>query len=133
MVKEGIPAGQRDPGTKPGGNHPIGPRRLTALRRMATCGRRLPQDRINGRVETVGLFGLPETAPGLYEGALPPLFPLHGIAIFTFYYECPAGSKNVEVVPFTIYIDPSGTVVDGNHGDAPLASATVTLLSLGKP
>jgi IPT/TIG domain len=32
-------------------------------------------------------------------------------------------------VEFSIYIDPSGTVVDGNNGDAPLAGATVTLLA----
>ena len=74
---------------------------------------------------TVTLFEIPPLS-GHYEGLLPPLFPAHGVGIGAVVIKC-GGPPTV--VPFIVYIDPSGTVVDGNHADAPLAGATVTLLS----
>jgi Carboxypeptidase regulatory-like domain len=64
---------------------------------------------------------------GAFEGRLPAVDPLHGEGkVVIEVTGCPKPSEegNVE---FTIYIDPSGTVVDGNKGDAPVSGATVTL------
>jgi Nidogen-like/Carboxypeptidase regulatory-like domain len=66
---------------------------------------------------------------GTFTGALPAVYPLHGNGVVSIKVTgCPAPSED-ETVSFTIYIDPSGTVVDGNKGNAPVAGATVTLLS----
>ena len=66
---------------------------------------------------------------GTFSGKLPAVYPLHGngsVAIKV--TNCPVPSQN-ETFEFSIYVDPSGTVVDGNHGNTPVAGATVTLLS----
>jgi hypothetical protein len=66
---------------------------------------------------------------GTFTGMLPAVYPLHGNGVVTITITgCPAPSEE-EAVGFTIYIDPSGTVVDGNNGNAPVSGATVTLLS----
>lgn len=65
---------------------------------------------------------------GTFTGSLPAVYPLHGVGTVTITISnCPTPSQN-ETFEFTIYIDPSGTVVDGNHGNTPVAGATVTLL-----
>ncbi|HTY95943.1 MAG TPA: carboxypeptidase-like regulatory domain-containing protein, partial [Solirubrobacteraceae bacterium] len=66
---------------------------------------------------------------GEFEGELPVLFPRHGEGTVTISVgSCPQPSED-GTTEFPIYIDPSGTVVDGNHGEAPVEGATVTLLS----
>jgi Carboxypeptidase regulatory-like domain/Nidogen-like len=67
--------------------------------------------------------------PGTFTGTLPAVYPLHGEGTVTLAISnCPDPSQD-GTVRFTIYIDPSGLVVDGANGDAPIAGATVTLLS----
>ncbi len=66
---------------------------------------------------------------GTFAGKLPAVYPLHGDGTVTIAVTgCPSPSQD-ETFAFSIYVDPSGTVVDGNHGNAPVAGATVTLLS----
>ncbi len=67
--------------------------------------------------------------PGTFGGTLPDLYPLHGVATVTFTVSNCADPAGDGAVSFTMYIDPSGTVVDGNAADAPVPGATVTLLS----
>ncbi len=63
----------------------------------------------------------------VFHGEFSALNPLHGDGVMQITVTgCPGRPRDE---PFTIYIDPSGTVVDGNHGDAPLAGATVKLLA----
>ena len=67
--------------------------------------------------------------PGTFTGTLPAVYPLHGEGTVTLAISnCPDPSQD-GTVRFTIYIDPSGLVVDGANGNAPIAGATVTLLS----
>jgi hypothetical protein len=66
---------------------------------------------------------------GTFKGKLPAVYPLHGNGSVSIQVtSCPTPSQD-EAFEFSIYVDPSGTVVDGNHGNAPVAGATVTLLS----
>jgi hypothetical protein len=66
---------------------------------------------------------------GTFTGSLPAVYPLHGQGSVTITAaNCPNPAQD-ESISFTIYIDPSGTVVDANNGNAPVAGATVTLLS----
>lgn len=69
---------------------------------------------------------LGETAPGsgVYTGTIPPLYPMHGSATVDITFNCPG--PTTEYAAFTVYIDPSGTVVD--MSDNPVAAATVVLL-----
>jgi len=62
---------------------------------------------------------------GTYVGTLPNLAPLHGAATLTVAFTCPSPSDDT-TDQVSIYIDPSGVVVDtaGN----PVGGATVTLL-----
>lgn len=86
---------------------------------------------MTGATETTPPVPFSEVAgqPGTFAGTLPALYPLHGAATVTFTVTgCPDPTGD-GTVSFTIYIDPSGTVVDGNAGDAPVVGATVTLLS----
>lgn len=63
---------------------------------------------------------------GTYTGIIPPFAPNnHGYAQVTVTVVCPDDST--QVVPFLIYIDPSGTVLSPTG--APIDGATVTLLS----
>lgn len=85
----------------------------------------------NGKAETLGPVRLTEspTGSGTFTGELPAVYPLHGEGTVAIHVTgCPNPSQN-ETVTFNVYIDPSGSVVDGNNGDAPVAGATVTLLT----
>ena len=86
---------------------------------------------INGATGTTPPVPFTEVAaqPGTFAGTLPALYPLHGAATVIFTISGCLDATGDGAVSFTIYIDPSGTVVDGNAGDAPVAGATVTLLS----
>jgi Carboxypeptidase regulatory-like domain/Putative Ig domain len=77
----------------------------------------------------VTLSEQPPSASGKFEGRLPKLYPIHGpLTIAIEVAGCHQPSEE-ETKEFNAYVDPSGTVVDGNHADAPIAAATVTLLS----
>lgn len=65
-----------------------------------------------------------EGPSGTFTATIPALMPLHGPATITMSYDC---SGTTSQSSFTVYIDPSGEVVDQNG--APIAGATVTLLS----
>ncbi len=84
-----------------------------------------------GVSETTHPVTLTETPPGsgTFNGKLPAVYPLHGVGTVAITAaNCPSSSEEVPV-EFNIYIDPSGLVLDGSNGNAPLAGATVTLLS----
>jgi Nidogen-like/Carboxypeptidase regulatory-like domain/IPT/TIG domain len=67
--------------------------------------------------------------PGTFNGELPAVYPIHGDGTVTITItNCPMSSQDGSV-DFDIYIDPSGTVVDSAHSDAPIPGATVTLLN----
>lgn len=85
----------------------------------------------NGKKETTTPVSLTESPPGsgTFSGKLPAVYPLHGEGKVVITVSGCISPSEEESVEFTIYIDPSGTVVDGNHGDAPVSGATVTLLS----
>lgn len=66
---------------------------------------------------------------GKFSGNIPIMRPLHGKATVKIKISgCEHSSEEI-VVEFKCWIDPSGKVVDGNHEDAPVWEATVTLLS----
>lgn len=66
---------------------------------------------------------------GTFTGKLPAVYPIHGNVTVTIEATgCPQTSEE-ESKEFEIYVDPSGQVVDGDHGDAPVSGATVTLLA----
>lgn len=69
------------------------------------------------------------TSSGKFSGNLPRVYPIHGEGKVTIDVTNCEHSSEEGASEFTIYIDPSGTVVDGDDGNAPLAGATVTLLS----
>ncbi len=70
---------------------------------------------------------LTQGPPGTFTGDLPILYPIHGEGtVKMMVTNCGGGNGTTA---FTVYIDPSGTVVDGDNSDAPLAGATVTLLA----
>ena len=64
-----------------------------------------------------------------FAGKTPVMKPLHGHATLTIIVSGCLHEYEESNIDFTCYIDPSGTVVDGNHGNAPLWEATATLLS----
>jgi hypothetical protein len=69
------------------------------------------------------------TGSGKFSGKIPIMRPLHGKASLTITVSgCEHAGEDIVVV-IIIYIDPSGTVVDGNHEEAPVWEATVTLLA----
>jgi IPT/TIG domain/Nidogen-like/Carboxypeptidase regulatory-like domain len=89
------------------------------------------QNSSTGETETTAPVTLTENplGSGTFTGSLPAVYPLHGAGTVTITVSgCPSPEEE-EAIEFTIYIDPSGTVVDGNNGDAPVAGATVTLLN----
>jgi hypothetical protein len=67
---------------------------------------------------------------GDYAGSIPPVYPMHGQGTLSIGITCPNPS-NDETLSLTIYIDPSGTVVD-THGNR-VPGATVTLLRADTP
>lgn len=80
----------------------------------------------NGAVIAAGPMTETPKGSGTYTGVIPPFAPHnHGYAQITVTVVCPDGST--QVVPFCIYIDPSG-VVQTPDG-LPIDGATVTLLS----
>ena len=84
-----------------------------------------------GLVEVVGPVTLTENAPsgsGVFSGMLPATSPVHGGGQVVIEITGCANPAEEETIEVSIYIDPSGVVVDANHGDAPVAGATVTLL-----
>jgi hypothetical protein len=66
---------------------------------------------------------------GVYEAAMLSLYPHHGAAQIEYKITCPDGTPTV--IPFFIYIDPSGLVktTSGN----PISGATITLLVADNP
>ena len=85
----------------------------------------------SGAIEKTGPITLTETPPssGTFTGKIPPVLPKHGEGKIIIRVEgCPNSGEEL-TAESTIYIDPSGVVEDANNGDAPVAGATVTLLS----
>ncbi len=83
----------------------------------------------NGVREEKGPFGLGEESngSGTFAGSVPALGPLEGFARVKITIEV---SLTIKItIEATVFIDPSGTVLDGDHADAPITDATVTLLS----
>jgi len=80
-----------------------------------------PPVRASGTVRGVGT--------GLFEAAIPPLYPNVGPAQVRIHVECPSGAPR-DIV-FDVYIDPSGTVVD--QVGQPVDGATVTLKRSDEP
>lgn len=81
--------------------------------------------------QSVGPVSLAEdpSHPGTFNGTLPAVYPLHGVGVVTLSITgCPNPASDGSV-GFTIYVDPSGTVVDGDNGNTPVPGATVTLLT----
>ncbi|MDO8617158.1 MAG: SdrD B-like domain-containing protein [Dehalococcoidia bacterium] len=79
------------------------------------------------------------TSGEIWSATFGPFFPQHGIANLTFHVDCPpdtagfpedtsliSGEDEIQHGG-SIYVDPSGTIVDACSGD-PIAGATVTLL-----
>jgi hypothetical protein len=66
-----------------------------------------------------------ESPSGHYKGTAAPLSPNHGEGHVHITIDCPGSVPDVNI-DFTIYIDPSGRVVDGLTGQG-IAGATVTL------
>jgi len=81
-----------------------------------------------GQTQTVPnpALQLTEGPPGTFTGTLPAVYPMHGAGTVTMTITCPDPTDD-SVVPFSIYIDPSGTVVDSAL--RPISGATVTLLT----
>jgi hypothetical protein len=82
-------------------------------------------------IETTSPVTLTESPAnsGTFSGKLPAVYPIHGEGTLTISATgCPDPSED-EAIEMTIYIDPSGVVVDGDDADAPLPGATVTLLA----
>ncbi len=66
---------------------------------------------------------------GTFSGLLPKVYPIHALVTMTFTV---SGCEHVgedKTVETEIWIDPSGVVVDGDDGNAPLPGATVTLMA----
>ncbi|HUH80886.1 MAG TPA: nidogen-like domain-containing protein [Solirubrobacteraceae bacterium] len=85
----------------------------------------------NGTTETTAPVTLTETPPGsgTFTGELPAVYPLHGAGTVSIKVTgCPKPEEDGGI-EFTIYIDPSGKVVDANNAGAPIAGATVRLLT----
>jgi hypothetical protein len=85
----------------------------------------------NGEQQTIAAV-LTESpgGSGTYTGSIPALYPLHGSGVVDISITCPNASQDANF-NFTIYIDPSGTVVN-TEGEA-LSGATVTLLRSEDP
>jgi hypothetical protein len=89
------------------------------------------EDSSTGVLTTLPPVALTESPPGSgsFSGTIPAVYPLHGAGTVAISItNCPSPSQDGSF-SFSIYIDPSGLVVDGSHGNAPVAGATVTLLS----
>jgi hypothetical protein len=83
------------------------------------------------RAQTIASGPMTEGPSGTYTGTLPafqPSFP--GAATVTITINCPGGG-GITTVAFTMYIDPSGTVI--TPSSAPVQGASVTLLRSDSP
>lgn len=69
------------------------------------------------------------TGSGTFDGRLPEAYPIHGVVTVKITVKSCHESSEEKTSEFTMYYDPSGTVVDGDDSDAPLPGATVVLLS----
>jgi hypothetical protein len=69
------------------------------------------------------------TGSGIYQAAIPSLYPHHGVTEIVYTVNCPDG--NTIETPFFIYIDPSGVVKDTSG--MPIQNATVTLFHADNP
>ncbi|MGH3873531.1 MAG: Ig-like domain repeat protein [Pseudonocardiaceae bacterium] len=78
----------------------------------------------DGRTVRSGPLTETPAGSGHYQAQIAPLFPEHGDATVRITFTCPDGSH--PDISFSIYIDPSGTIVDPTG--APISGATVTLL-----
>ena len=89
------------------------------------------ENTLTGETETTSPVELHEApaGSGSYTGLLPKVYPIHGEGRVTLAASGCAAPAEDEAVDFTVYIDPSGVVVDGNDSDAPLREVTVRLLS----
>ena len=72
---------------------------------------------------------------GDYTGTIPALYPLHGAGSVTFTVTCPpqtsGGTSTTTTSQMSVYIDPSGTVV--NQSNVPIKGAKVTLETSPSP
>jgi len=86
---------------------------------------------LTGAAETTTPVTLSETpaSSGKFAGRLPKAYPIHGETKTKIKVTGCTNPVEEEETEFTIYIDPSGIVVDGDAADAPVDGATVTLLS----
>jgi hypothetical protein len=66
---------------------------------------------------------------GEFKGRLPRVYPIHGEAKTTVTVTGCSPPSDDKTSEFTLYIDPSGEVLDGDDGNAPVFDATVTLLA----
>jgi hypothetical protein len=128
LAPTGLPSGVSFPGITPGNptamfygsSHPF------AISGQCTNAAASFTVTENGVVIASG--PMPETPPGSgsYAGLIPSFAPDdHGYAQVTISLTCPGGPTNT--IPFTIYLDPSGTVISPTG--APIGGATVTLLT----
>ena len=79
---------------------------------------------------TVTLTETP-SGSGNFQGTFPPVEAVAGKGIITYKETCPGPPPYSREYVDDVYYDPSGTVVDRNHNDAPIVGATVTLLEDG--
>ena len=69
--------------------------------------------------------------PGRFIGHFPMMYPVHGLAAVVVKISHCANPEEEGAVGFTIYIDPSGLVLEGSDEGPPVEGATVTLLAGG--
>ncbi len=111
---------------------------ITAPIRTQACAHGTVEVTVTGEntethtLETTPAITLTEVASGEFGGELPKLHPIHGEGTVSIKVTNCTNNSEDGTVEFTIYIDPSGQVVDGDDGNAPLSGATVTLLSGSK-
>jgi Putative Ig domain/Carboxypeptidase regulatory-like domain len=84
-----------------------------------------------GPLESTSPRELTETpaSSGSFSGLLPKVYPIHALVTMTFTVSGCAHAGEEKTVETEIWIDPSGVVLDGDDGGAPLPGATVTLMA----
>ena len=90
----------------------------------AGCAGGTASYRVDQGATTLRSGDMAETSAGQYRGTIPAFVPVTGNATVSTLISCPGGGTNTTA--FTIYIDPSGTVMDAAGN--PVTGATVTLL-----
>jgi hypothetical protein len=99
---------------------------LTITTEACTGGTGSYQITVGGNVVGGGSMVETPSGSGHYVGTGPALYPNHGDGQVHIAVDCPGATPDVSI-DFTIYIDPSGKVVDAGTGQA-ISGATVTLL-----